>query len=191
MVLGVELISVEIDVSIVKIYGKVEKKMGYIVFKEINDNDDDDYLNDLLYIIVVWGEVVESIDEVYIDDIFNLLNDDVFYVGDKCVVFVRNFLNGMGNYLDLIFICVGWCVFDKFEGKVCFYICLEYYDDEIVIIFELNFIVDLIGIIYLNLVIVLLDYLINSIYGKGLLFFYINSVLFIYVKELCDLDIEE
>ena len=62
---GAELTSAETDASIAKIYGKVEKKTGRIVFKETNDNDDDDYPNDLLHIIVVWGEAVESIEKSF------------------------------------------------------------------------------------------------------------------------------
>ena len=78
----------------------------------------------------MWGEAVESIDEVYIDDIPNSSNDDAFYSGDKRAVFVRNFPNGMGNYSDPILTRAGWRASDKLEGKACSYIRLEYHDDE-------------------------------------------------------------
>ncbi|MCH2058183.1 MAG: hypothetical protein MK214_16515 [Thalassotalea sp.] len=188
---GAELTSAETDASIAKIYGKVEKKTGHIVFKETNDNDDDDYPNDLLHIIVVWGEAVESIDEVYIDDIPNSSNDDAFYAGDKRAVFVRNFPNGMGNYSDPTLTRAGWRASDKLEGKACSYIRLEYHDDETAITSEPNLTADLTGTTYSNPATALLDYLTNSIYGKGLPSSYINSASFTYAKALCDSDIEE
>ncbi len=188
---GAELTSAETDASIAKIYGKVEKKTGHIVFKETNDNDDDDYPNDLLHIIVVWGEAVESIDEVYIDDIPNSSNDDAFYAGDKRAVFVRNFPNGMGNYSDPILTRAGWRASDKLEGKACSYIRLEYHDDETAITSEPNLTADLTGTTHSNPATALLDYLTNSIYGKGLPSSYINTASFTYGKALCDSDIEE
>ncbi|MFU1599235.1 hypothetical protein ACM257_17790 [Alteromonas macleodii] len=188
---GAELTSAETDASIAKIYGKVEKKTGRIVFKETNDNDDDDYPNDLLHIIVVWGEAVESIDEVYIDDIPNSSNDDAFYAGDKRAVFVRNFPNGMGNYSDQILTRAGWRASDKLEGKACSYIRLEYHDDETAITSEPNLTADLTGTTHSNPATALLDYLTNSIYGKGLPSSYINSASFTYAKALCDSDVEE
>ena len=188
---GAELTSAETDASIAKIYGKVEKKTGHIVFKETNDNDNDDYPNDLLHIIVVWGEAVESIDEVYIDDIPNSSNDDAFYAGDKRAVFVRDFPNGMGNYSDPILTRAGWRASDKLEGKACSYIRLEYHDDETAITSEPNLTADLTGTTHSNPATALLDYLTNGIYGKGLPPSYINSASFTYAKALCDSDVEE
>lgn len=188
---GAELTSAETDASIAKIYGKVEKKTGHIVFKETNDNDNDDYPNDLLHIIVVWGEAVESIDEVYIDDIPNSSNDDAFYAGDKRAVFVRDFPNGMGNYSDPILTRAGWRASDKLEGKACSYIRLEYHDDETAITSEPNLTADLTGTTHSNPATALLDYLTNNIYGKGLPSSYINSASFTYAKALCDSDVEE
>ena len=188
---GAELTSAETDASIAKIYGKVQKKTGHIVFKEINDNDNDDYPNDLLHIIVVWGEAVESIDEVYIDDIPNSSNDDAFYAGDKRAVFVRDFPNGMGNYSDPILTRAGWRASDKLEGKACSYIRLEYHDDETAITSEPNLTADLTGTTHSNPATALLDYLTNNIYGKGLPSSYINSASFTYAKALCDSDVEE
>ena len=188
---GAELTSAETDASIAKIYGKVQKKTGHIVFKETNDNDNDDYPNDLLHIIVVWGEAVESIDEVYIDDIPNSSNDDAFYAGDKRAVFVRDFPNGMGNYSDPILTRAGWRASDKLEGKACSYIRLEYHDDETAITSEPNLTADLTGTTFSNPATALLDYLTNAIYGKGLPSSYINSASFTYAKALCDSDVEE
>ena len=75
---GAELTSAETDSNISKIYGTVQKHAGTIVFKETNDNDSDDIKNDLLHIIVVWGETVQSIDEVYLDDIPYSSDDDAW-----------------------------------------------------------------------------------------------------------------
>ncbi len=188
---GAELTSAETDANIAKVYGKVEKKPGHIVFKETNDNDDDDYPNDLLHIIVVWGEAVESIDEVYIDDIPDSSNDDAFYAGDKRAVHVRNFPNGMGNYSDPILTRAGWRASDKLQGKACSYIRLEYHDDETAILSEPNLTADLTGTTFSNPATALLDYLTNGIYGKGLTSSYINSASFSYAEALCSSDIEE
>jgi len=188
---GAELTSAETDASIAKIYGKVEKKPGHIVFKETNDNDDDDYPNDLLHIIVVWGEAVESIDEVYIDDIPNSSNDDAFFAGDKRAVYVRNFTNGMGNYYDPLLAKAGWRDTDKLEGKACSYIRLEYHDDETAILSEPNLTADLTGTTFTNPATALLDYLTNPIYGKGLPSSYINYNSFAYAEALCNSDVEE
>lgn len=188
---GAELTSAETDASIAKIYGKVEKKTGHIVFKETNDNDDDDYPNDLLHIIVVWGEAVESIDEVYIDDIPNSSNDDAFYSGDKRAVYVRNFKSGMGSYYDPLLAKAGWRDTDKLEGKACSYIRLEYHDDETAITSEPNLTADLTGTTFTNPATALLDYLTNPIYGKGLPSSYINYNSFVYGEALCNSDVEE
>ncbi|GMM70909.1 hypothetical protein MTsDn5_08610 [Alteromonas gracilis] len=188
---GAELTSAETDASIAKVYGKVQKKNGHIVFKETNDNDDDDYPNDLLHIIVVWGEAVESIDEVYIDDIPNSSNDDAFYSGDKRAVYVRNFKNGMGNYYDPLLAKAGWRDTDKLEGKACSYIRLEYHDDETAITSEPNLTADLTGTTFTNPATALLDYLTNPIYGKGLPASYINYNSFAYAEALCNSDVEE
>ena len=188
---GAELTSAETDASIAKIYGKVQKKTGHIVFKETNDNDDDDYPNDLLHIIVVWGEAVESIDEVYIDDIPNSSNDDAFYSGDKRAVYVRNFKNGMGSYYDPLLARAGWRDTDKLEGKACSYIRLEYHDDETAITSEPNLTADLTGTTFTNPATALLDYLTNPIYGKGLPSSYINYSSFAYAEALCNSDVEE
>ena len=61
---GAELTKSATDVSIPKIYGKVKKQTGTIIFKATNDTDDDDIKNDLLHIVIVWSESVESIDKV-------------------------------------------------------------------------------------------------------------------------------
>lgn len=188
---GAELTSAETDASIAKIYGTVQKKSGHIVFKETNDNDDDDYPNDLLHIIVVWGEAVESIDEVYIDDIPNSSNDDAFYSGDKRAVYVRNFKNGMGSYYDPLLAKAGWRDTDKLEGKACSYIRLEYHDDETAITSEPNLTADLTGTTFTNPATALLDYLTNPIYGKGLPASYINYNSFAYAEALCNSDVEE
>lgn len=188
---GAELTSAETDASIAKIYGKVQKKAGHIVFKETNDNDNDDYPNDLLHIIVVWGEAVESIDEVYIDDIPNSSNDDAFYAGDKRAVYVRNFKNGMGSYYDPLLAKAGWRDTDKLEGKACSYIRLEYHDDETAITSEPNLTADLTGTTFTNPATALLDYLTNPIYGKGLPSSYINYSSFAYAEALCNSDVEE
>jgi hypothetical protein len=79
------------------IYGQ-RKTAGTIVFKGVNDHDNDDTPNDLLHIIVVWGEAVTSIDEIYLDDY--PIGDSRFLVNGQAVASVANFPNGMGNYSD-------------------------------------------------------------------------------------------
>lgn len=189
---GAELTSAETDANISKIYGTVQKHAGTIVFKETNDVDDDDIKNDLLHIIVVWGERVQSIDEVYLDDIPYSSDDDAFYHDDGGkVVYVINFPNGMAGYDAPILARSGWRDSDKLEGKACSYIRLEYHGGETAINSEPNLTADITGTTFSNPATALKDYLTNSIYGKGLPTSLLNLPSFTYAEALCNADVEE
>tara|TARA_B100001063_G_C16778208_1_gene567790 strand:+ start:3760 stop:6891 length:3132 start_codon:yes stop_codon:yes gene_type:complete len=189
---GAELTSASTDANIKKIYGSVEKETGTIVFKETNDADSDDIKNDLLHIIVVWSEAVESIDEVYIDDIHYSSNDSVFYHDDGGkVVFVVNFPNGMGSYSDPLLTNAGWRTDDRLDGKACSYVRLEYHGGENAISSEPNLTADLTGTTFTNPARALRDYLTNGVYGKGLPESYLNLSHFNYAEALSNSDVEE
>jgi hypothetical protein len=189
---GAELTSAETDANISKIYGTVQKHSGTIVFKETNDVDDDDIKNDLLHIIVVWGETVQSIDEVYLDDIPYSSDDDAFYHDDGGkVVYVVNFPNGMAGYNDPVLDQAGWRTNDRLDGKACSYIRLEYHGGETAINSEPNLTADITGTAFSNPATALKDYLTNSIYGKGLPTSLLNLPSFAYAEALCNADVEE
>ena len=189
---GAELTSAETDAYIPKIYGSVEKQRGYIAFKETNDIDTDDYPNDLLHIIVVWGEAVESIDEVYIDDVPYSSNDEIFkFDSGARAVYVINFPNGMGSYSDPTLTKAGWRDTDTLEGKACSYIRLEYTGGENAINSEPGLTADLTGTTFTNPATGLKDYLTNDIYGKGLPTSLMNLSSFSYGEALSDSDVEE
>ncbi|GEK08945.1 hypothetical protein [Pseudoalteromonas peptidolytica] len=74
------------------IYGK-RKTTGTIVFQNTTNPDDgDDVENDLLHMVIVWGEAVHSIDEVYLGD------DPITHQKYNGLAYAINFPNGMGNY---------------------------------------------------------------------------------------------
>ena len=189
---GAELTSAETDAYIPKIYGKVQKQRGYIVFKETNDADNDDIKNDLLHIIVVWSESVVSIDEVYLDDIPYSSNDDAFYHDDGGkVVHVINFPNGMAGYDDPNLNRAGWRLDDRLDGKACSYIRLEYHGGENGINSEPGLTADLTGTTHSNPATALLDYLTNPIYGKGLSTSFIDLNAIAYGEALANSDVQE
>ena len=189
---GAELTSAETDAYIPKIYGKVQKQRGYIAFKETNDADGDDYPNDLLHIIVVWGEAVESIDEVYLDDVPYSSNDEIFHFDSGAkAVFVINFPNGMGAFSDLNLTNAGWRNNDRLDGKACSYIRLEYTGGENAINSEPGLTADLTGTTYSNPATALRDYLTNPIYGKGLSTSFIDLNAIAYGEALSNSDVPE
>ena len=143
---GAELTSAQTDAFIGKVFGTVEKSPGNIIFKETNDADDDDIKNDLLHIIVVWAEQVESIDEVYIDDIPASSSNPAFFHDDGGrIVHVRNFPNGMDSYVDSNLTRAGWRSTDSASGKACSYLRLEYHGGEYAISSEPKLTADLTG----------------------------------------------
>ncbi|ANB27233.1 hypothetical protein A6F57_19840 [Alteromonas stellipolaris] len=189
---GTELTSAQTDAFIGKVIGLVEKATGNIIFKETNDADNDDIKNDLLHIIVVWSEAVESIDEVYIDDIPASSNNPAFFHDDGGrIVHVRNFPNGMDGYTDPHLTNAGWRSTDKSSGKACSYIRLEYHGGEYAISSEPKLTADLTGTNHSNPSQALSDYLQASGYGKGLSSSLLNLSSFDAAEVLCDSRVEE
>ncbi|MFW8589812.1 hypothetical protein ACOI22_03320 [Glaciecola sp. 2405UD65-10] len=165
---GAELTKAATDAYIHKIYGTVKKHTGTIIFKATNDADDDDIANDLLHIVIVWAEQVESIDAVYVDDIDVTSNSELFTAdnGDK-LLHVRNFPNGMDGYSDQYLTQAGWRTSDKCLGKACSYIRLEYAEGENKLRSEPAFTADITGTTSQNPLTHLKDFLQSNIYGKG------------------------
>lgn len=189
---GTELTSAKTDSHIPKIYGKVQKITGKIAFKETNDVDGDSIDNDLLHIIVVWGEACESIDEVYIDDIpWDDGNSLFFSDSNERVVHVRNFPDGMQGYFDSALAAAGWRDTDELRGKACSYIRMEFTGEEESITAEPQIKADLTGTTHSNPATALKDYLTNPMYGKGLSDSYLDLASFTAAETLCNSDVEE
>ena len=189
---GTELTSAQTDAHIGVVIGKVHKTTGNIIFKETNDGDSDDIKNDLLHIIVVWAEKVESIDEVYVDDIPVSSDNPAFFHDDGGrVVHMRNFPDGMDNYEDPLLTAAGWRASDKLSGKACSYIRLEYHGGEFAISSEPKITADLTGTTHSNPALATFDYLRDPLIGKGLPDRLINSNSFYKGKDLCQSLVDE
>lgn len=187
---GTEITAASTDAFIPKIYGKVVDAKGIIVFKRTNDVDDDDIKNDLLHIIVVWAEAVQSIDEVYLNDIpvsadyMPMVDED----GNRWV-YAINFPNGMDNYSDPILEQAGWSATDKLSGLACTYIRLEYNTVDDSLTSEPRISADITGTSYNNPALVLKDYLTSSVYGKGLSTSVLDLDAFTAAEQVCDQDV--
>ncbi|MDO6718808.1 phage tail protein [Psychrosphaera sp. 1_MG-2023] len=110
------------------IYGHRGKVTGTIAWLGTNDNDDDSIKNDLLHMVIVWCEgPIESIDEIYLDDV--LITDSKF----DGWAYVRNFTDGMnGTYVDSVLEDAGFDTENYlFSGLAVSYIRLEYNDEGI------------------------------------------------------------
>ncbi|QJR79601.1 hypothetical protein CA267_001710 [Alteromonas pelagimontana] len=172
---GTELNSASTEANIPKIFGKVKKQSALVAFKQTNDNDSDDIKNDLLHIIVVWGYGVESIDELYIDDIAYSSNSTAFeHDGGGRAVYAVNFINGMDGYVDSNLTRAGWGTSDKLTGLACTYFRFEYHGGENAITSEPKLTADLTGTAETNPGYALKDLLKSPIYGKGLNDSFIN-----------------
>ena len=66
---GVELTKPNSNGYEAVIYGELGKVSGIVQHQATNDGDDDDIENDLLHLIVTWGESVSAIVDVTVDDI--------------------------------------------------------------------------------------------------------------------------
>ena len=189
---GTELTSAQTDAHIGVVIGKVYKITGNVIFKETNDGDSDDIKNDLLHIIVVWSEEVESIDEVYVDDIPVSSDNPAFFHDDGGrVVHMRNFPKGMDNYDDPMLTAAGWRSSDKASGKACSYIRLEYHGGEFAISSEPKITADLTGTTHSNPALATFDYLKDPRIGKGLPSRLINSNSFYRGRDLSQSLVEE
>ncbi|GBL02926.1 hypothetical protein [Glaciecola sp. KUL10] len=166
---GTELTKAATDNYIPKIYGKVKKHTGTIIFKSTNDDDNDDIKNDLFHLVIVWSEAVHSIDTVYVDDI-DIESNNSLFVADNGTryAYARSFPNGMAGYDDPILRAAGWRPSDICENKACTYIRLEYGSGENLLRSEPEFTADITGTTYTNNVTALSDYLRASKYGKAL-----------------------
>lgn len=188
---GAELTKAATDAAIPKIYGQVKKHTGTIIFKATNDADNDSIKNDLLHIIVVWGESVQSIDKIYIDDIDIETDNSLFVVDGERYAYAINFPNGMGSYTYDKLTEAGWRSTDTCQGKACTYIRLEYGDGENQLSGEPNITADITGTSHSNPATALQDLLTNTVYGKGESTTRLNTSAFTAMAALCDTQVDE
>lgn len=177
------------DAYIPKIYGSVGRHTGTIVFKETNDADSDDVKNDLMHVVIVWGEAVHSIDNVYLDDVN--INDAIFDAGGGSRwANARHFPNGMQGYSDPILTTAGWSNSDKWTGKACSYLRFERDPDSDAFSGEPSVTADITGTVSQNPIVHLKDYLKSPVYGKGLTDDDLDLVAFATEEAVCDLQVE-
>lgn len=171
------------DAPLPVIYGK-RRVEGTIVFKGVVEGEDgDDVPNDLLYIVIVWGEAVASIDEIYLGDYPS--TDARFDADDKGGrwVFVDNFPNGMAGHQDSFLKKAGWDPVGKnhrLDECACSIVRLEWsIGEDAPLRSEPSITADVTGRVVrvlngsgswvsANPVECLYDYLTNPVYGKGL-----------------------
>ena len=188
---GAEITRAATDASIPKIYGSANKVSGTIIFKAVTDQPNDDIPNDLLHMVIVWSEAVESIDTVYIDDIDIESNSELFVQGESRYAYSINFVNGMVGYSDPLLTAAGWRTSDKCEGKAVSYIRLQYADGENKLRSEPQITADITGTVSRNPADHLLDYLTNPIYGKGESTSKIDLAAITAAGAVCDIQVEE
>ena len=67
---GTNVTKVASDAALPIFYGQCLNQGGTIVFMQVSDPvDEDPTVNDLLHMVIVWGEAVESIDAIYLNDV--------------------------------------------------------------------------------------------------------------------------
>lgn len=175
---GVELVPFQTNAYLPKIYGQVKKHTPLGVFKATNDFDNDDQENDTLFIIVVWGHSVRSIDEVYLDDVPISADSDLFFYdnfdgqqGTRVrTTHVRNFPNGMAGYDYSALTATGWSSNDNLAGCACTFIQMQYVGDPDASTLRQEPIItaDITGSIFANPMQALNSYLTGTEWGKGL-----------------------
>nr|WP_136252882.1 hypothetical protein [Ningiella ruwaisensis] len=189
--LGVELTKAATDAYIGKVYGKVERTTGTIIFKETSEGNDASTPNELLHIIIVWAESVESIDAVYADGVDMSSNSNLFVSNGRRYAYATNFPNGMVGYSDPYLTKAGWRTTDNVEGKACTYIRLQNAEGENLLRSEPQFTADLTGTTHSNPALALRNYLTSDKFGKNLPDSFLNLGKFSTAAGICDDDVEE
>ncbi|CAH9054946.1 hypothetical protein PSECIP111951_01142 [Pseudoalteromonas holothuriae] len=198
---GVDFTAPATDASIPVIYGSVQRTGGTIIYRATNDVDSDDTKNDLLHLIIVWGESNGAlVKTLYIDD--EPITSSKFdakdggrwahashYDGTVCD---RTYLNGSG-----------WIPhFNHPEGLLYSYVRLEKGAKDPLFGARPNVTADIVQpSIYdvrrqrnsnssSNPALQLYDYLTNDYYGKGLDKSDLDIVSFKRAATMCDLQVQ-
>ena len=201
---GILLTRAATDAPVRAILGRRGKLTGTVVYMRSNDVDNDDVVNDLLHINIVWGEGPgHAIDQTYLDG--TPISDPKFSADNGVRwAHVRNFTNGMADYHDPVLLASGWNNngTDRLDGKICSYVRLEWGGPQQ----ELfnghpNVTADISGLIVNDLATVksypcvnpasqLYEVLVNHIIGKGLTIDLIDKASFVRAANICKTQVE-
>lgn len=198
--IGVQVTKPASDDAIKVVYGQ-RKVSGTIVFKGVEDSDQDDTPNDTLHIVIVWSEAVTSIDDLYLDD-YSYKDKRFEYKDGGKLAQAVHFPNGMGDYSDPYLKAAGFdpaSLNHRLDGCAVSYVRLERIAGEdnpfngepsITALVTGRQVERLTGgtgkHASTNHAECLYDYLTNKIYGKGLASQHLDRAAFVRAAEICN-----
>lgn len=126
---GTDLTKASSDHHVKVIYGTRETEGTIVFMNSTNPDDDDDVKNDLLHIIIVWCEGgVESVEDILLNDIS--ITDSKFSAkGGGRWAYAYNFTNGMAGLSSPHLRDAGWdgaAKNHRLDGLCCTYLRLEW-----------------------------------------------------------------
>ncbi|TMO72708.1 phage tail protein [Pseudoalteromonas aurantia] len=175
---GVDYTAPATDAGIPVIYGEMRKVPGTIIFRTTNDTVRNDIDNELLHLIVVWGEDNGAqVKQIYIDDVS--IDSSKFIIDGHKFAYGKSFANI--PYTDPTLNLSGWAPnYNYPEGLLCSYIRLEKPAKEALFTARPKITADIFqpdihdvrsgrpDTCSSNPALQLYDYLVNARYGKGL-----------------------
>ena len=199
---GTNLTKPDTDAMEAVIYGEMGRVAGTIQHLATNDGDMDDVKNDLLHMIITWGESVSEIIEIYIDDIASTSTawNDTSTPGNKWL-WCYNFTNGLKLTSAKLLEKTGFVIArHKFTDKAVSYVRAEW-DNGKRFNGKPNCLAHVKGRAVWdprtntwgwsdNPALCLLDYLTNVRYGKGMLLGDIDINSFEIAADICETQVE-
>ncbi|NOU49516.1 hypothetical protein HG263_03000 [Pseudoalteromonas sp. JBTF-M23] len=198
---GVDFTAPATDAAIPVFYGEVKRTGGTIIYRATNDVVRNDVENELLHLIIVWGEANgATVKQIYIDD--EPITSDKFHdEGAHWWAYTRN-IEG-GRYSDPLLNASGWSPDRNLpEGLLYSYVRLEMGADDPVFTSRPNITADIEQTrihdvrtgtksnVTSNPALQLYDYLTNTRYGKGLPSSDLDVESFKRAANICDLQVE-
>ena len=199
---GTNITKPDTDAMEAVIYGEMGRVAGTIQHLATNNGDMDDVKNDLLHMIITWGESVSEIIEIYVDDIAATSTawNDTTTPGNKWL-WCYNFTNGLKLTSAILLEKTGFVIArHKFTEKAVSYVRAEW-DNGKRFNGKPNCLAHVKGRVVWdprtntwgwsdNPALCLLDYLTNVRYGKGMLLDDIDINSFEIAADICETQVE-
>jgi hypothetical protein len=199
---GTNITKPDTDAMEAVIYGEMGRVAGIIQHLATNNADMDDIKNDLLHMIITWGESVSEIIEIYVDDIAATSEawNDTTTPGNKWM-WCYNFTNGLKLTSAPLLEKTGFNIFrHKFTEKAVSYVRAEW-DNGKRFNGKPNCLAHVKGRAVWdprtdawgwsdNPALCILDYLTNARYGKGMLLEDIDINSFKVAADICETQVE-
>ncbi|MBD1582509.1 phage tail protein [Pseudoalteromonas sp. S16_S37] len=198
---GVDFTAPATDAAIPVFYGEVKRTGGTIIYRATNDAVRNDVENELLHLIIVWGEANgATVKQIYIDD--EPITSDKFH--DEGAHWWAYTIDIKGErYSDPLLNASGWSPDRNLpEGLLYSYVRLEMGADDPVFTSRPNITADIEQTrihdvrtgtksnVTSNPALQLYDYLTNARYGKGLPSSDLDVESFKRAANICDLQVE-